>query len=267
MIAVADVDAEDAKKAKAREYSRAARERERQRPDWPEILAARAAKAKAKREANREHYLAVRRDYSEREKERIRKLRRESHARHREKNCERMRQKYVENKESRNATSRADYVAKREYYRSINRQYYKENKRRISAQKREYSKERRASDPMFAEAGRLRARLIQAFRRAGLTKKDRTFELIGCTPLELRDHIESLFLDGMSFENRSEWHIDHVFPMAAANLFDRSHVLAVCNWRNLRPIWVSENLAKCDTVTPEAQSLFDGLVETFKDKN
>jgi hypothetical protein len=60
------------------------------------------------------------------------------------------------------------------------------------------------------------------------------------------------------------WTIDHLFPMAKADLSDRSHVLAVCNWRNLRPVWFVENVRKSARVSPEARAMFDQLVEHFR---
>ena len=49
----------------------------------------------------------------------------------------------------------------------------------------------------------------------------------------------------MTWDNWGEvWHLDHNFPLAAADLEDRTEFLAVCNWRNLQPLTVKENLEK-----------------------
>ena len=59
---------------------------------------------------------------------------------------------------------------------------------------------------------KLRARIstiirqkMQGKRKAGSAVKD-----LGCTLMELMDHLESKFQDGMNLENYGEWHIDHI---------------------------------------------------------
>src|SRR5438552_645270 len=61
----------------------------------------------------------------------------------------------------------------------------------------------------FALKDRLRATLNRALRRNWVKKSKRTMELVGCTVEELKTHIESLFLPGMSWDNRHLWHVDH----------------------------------------------------------
>lgn len=36
---------------------------------------------------------------------------------------------------------------------------------------------------------------------------------------EFKNHIENLFLEGMSWDNHGEWHIDHIIPVSR---FDES---------------------------------------------
>ena len=61
----------------------------------------------------------------------------------------------------------------------------------------------------------------------------------------LRNHIESLFLPGMTWENRSNWHVDHIVPLAWWDLKDHpEHLFVASHWSNLRPVWSKDNLAK-----------------------
>jgi hypothetical protein len=60
------------------------------------------------------------------------------------------------------------------------------------------------------------------------------------------------------------WHIDHIYPLAAANLEDRCEFLAVVNWQNLQPLTATANLKKNDEVTPAAKRLFNKLVKQFE---
>ena len=61
---------------------------------------------------------------------------------------------------------------------------------------------------------------------------------------EFVNHIESLFVSGMSWSNRSEWHIDHIRPLSAfikEGSFDLNTINALSN---LQPLWVKDNLKK-----------------------
>ncbi len=57
-------------------------------------------------------------------------------------------------------------------------------------------------------------------------------------------HIESKFVDGMSWENRSQWHIDHIRPCANFDLTDIEQQKICFHWSNLQPLWAKDNLRK-----------------------
>lgn len=74
------------------------------------------------------------------------------------------------------------------------------------------------------------------------SKLDRTHKLLGYTSGELKLHIESLFKDGMMWDNFGEWHVDHIKPVSK---FDKSELPSVVNaLSNLQPLWAGENLRK-----------------------
>lgn len=65
---------------------------------------------------------------------------------------------------------------------------------------------------------------------------------VGYNTKELRSHIESLFLDGMTWENRGLWEIDHIKPVSK---FINGESIKVINaLSNLRPVWRIVNLKK-----------------------
>ena len=111
-----------------------------------------------------------------------------------------------------------------------------------------YVLDRKKRDPAYNMAYRLRVRLHHAL--AGASKAATTMELVGCTREELVAHLEEQFLPGMSWENRSEWHIDHVLPCAAFDMLDPVHQRACFHYSNLQPLWGHDNLSKSDSYDP-----------------
>lgn len=110
--------------------------------------------------------------------------------------------------------------------------------------KNERNKTRRKDDPVVAIAERLRARLASAVKAAGVGKSAGTFKLVGCTPEQLAGHLERHFLPGMTWENRDQWDVDHVRPMASFDLEDPAQQAACMHWSNLKPLWRADNIAK-----------------------
>jgi hypothetical protein len=105
--------------------------------------------------------------------------------------------------------------------------------------KRQYNE-----NPSFRLAQNLRNRMRCALTRAGTHRSGRFLALVGCTPAELKEHIERQFVDGMTWANRSDWHIDHIIPCAAFDLTKSDQRRACFHYTNLKPLWAAENLRK-----------------------
>ena len=93
---------------------------------------------------------------------------------------------------------------------------------------------------------RLRSRASAALHAQHVPCKPQLTPLIGCSGHAFREHIESLFQRGMSWHNRSEWHIDHRKPCAAFDLSDPSQVAQCFHYTNMQPLWRVDNLRKSD---------------------
>ena len=131
-----------------------------------------------------------------------------------------------------------------------------------NARENEIRKQRRDADPTYRLKLCIRANTARVFR--GRIKTERSGALLGCTTTAARKWIESQLPPGWSWNNYGTvWNIDHVYPIAAANLNAPIERLAVCNYRNLRPLASSANAAKGDSVTPEARKLFASIIETL----
>lgn len=117
-----------------------------------------------------------------------------------------------------------------------------ENRKKSLDTASKYLRKRRKEDPLFALIGRIRARINESLRINGYTKRSKTHEIIGCSWEFLKGYIESQFLPGMSWENRSEWHLDHKTPLASAKT--EEDVIKLNHYTNLRPLWAKDNLTK-----------------------
>lgn len=90
----------------------------------------------------------------------------------------------------------------------------------------------------------------------GQSKSNRCLDYVGCSLEHFKKHIEEQFLEGMSWDNYGEdkdgnrvnaWHIDHKIPCKAFKLSNETEVKACFNYRNLRPLWATDNIVKSDT--------------------
>lgn len=124
-----------------------------------------------------------------------------------------------------------------------NRKKYLEETKDIRNSKRNVSeKKRRNDDLLFKLKIYLRNRVGFYLKKNSYSRKNTTFEIVGCTPQELKLHLEEKFTDGMSWNNQGEWHIDHKIPLSSANTEEELYKL--CHFTNLQPMWAAENLKK-----------------------
>lgn len=138
--------------------------------------------------------------------------------------------------------------SRKTYYKDVNKSREYQNKWRERnlekrrKQQREYNRNKRITDPVFLAKSRLRGRLRKMLERKKFTRKSRTAQIIGCSWEDLRAYIENKFLDGMAWENRNLWHIDHIIPMASAKTVEELE--ALCHYTNLQPLWAKDNMIK-----------------------
>lgn len=122
-------------------------------------------------------------------------------------------------------------------YKDTNRETFKSNRNKSL-------KIRRQTDLMFNLKERVRRRMYNFLTRNNISKNNKTFDIIGCSPDFLKEHLESQFLDGMTWENRGKWHIDHIIPLSSAT--DEQEVFKLCHYTNLQPLWAEDNMNKSD---------------------
>jgi hypothetical protein len=147
-----------------------------------------------------------------------------------------------ENKEKVKARQKKSYEKNKEKRKAQNKRYTAKPETKAKNNRRE--RERRKNDPEFRLRQILRSRLQKALKAQGIKKTVATMKLCGCKLNTLKRHIEKQFKDGMSWNLRSSFHIDHIIPCSAFNLSDEIEQRACFWFRNLQPLPPSINMSK-----------------------
>lgn len=144
----------------------------------------------------------------------------------------------------------------RDQHRDDSRAYYKKWKIKNADRLRErstiYVMNRRKTDPEYALVARLRRRIRSALSHKN--RSDRFWDLTGCSRQQLFSHIENQFSDGMSWNNSSLWHVDHIMPCASFDLTDPAQQRRCFHYTNLQPLWARDNLAKGARIPHQEQA-------------
>ena len=107
-----------------------------------------------------------------------------------------------------------------------------------------WHREKRRNDPQRNLSERM-SRRINACLSAGKQSESWT-ALVGYSVADLMHHLEAQFDKGMTWDNRGEWHIDHIRPLCSFE-FQTPHCPQFREaWAltNLRPLWAIDNYRK-----------------------
>lgn len=117
-----------------------------------------------------------------------------------------------------------------------------------------YAKERYHKCTQHKISTCIRTRIKDALtynRITSVKKTQHTEDLLGCTIEECKTYLESLFKEGMSWNNYGYrgWHIDHIIPCSAFDLTKIEEQRKCFHYTNLQPLWAKDNLSKGDKLT------------------
>ena len=187
---------------------------------------------------------------------------RKSYRKHKEKNREarkaRALEYYYKNKDLLLAKQKDKYDKNPEYYREYRekhkedtKEYYKQNKSKINTQQTERHKIKRKTNPVFKLLANLRRRIHAAL--TGEYKSNKTVTLLGRSVEQFKIYIEDQFTCGMSWWNYSinGWHIDHILDCRFWDLTKPEEQELCFNYRNMQPMWSTENLVKGHKKKPD----------------
>ena len=154
----------------------------------------------------------------------------------------------------------------KEKVKKYDQEYYKKNKEKILQQSNEYKnnnkqktlknnnnykKKRRQIDPLYKLAGNIRILIKGSIRKQGYTKQTKTFEILGCSYEEFKQHLERQFKKDMNWKNHGQWHLDHIYPISLAK--DEAELIKLNHYTNFQPMWAAENISKGNKIIPNTQ--------------
>lgn len=108
-----------------------------------------------------------------------------------------------------------------------------------------YEKNRLKYDELFKHRKSISIRTRNALK-VKYWVGDSNYNLLGCGCYELKTYFESLFKDGMNWDNYGKWEIDHIIPLVSATNIEDLYKLAI--FSNLQPLWKKENRIKFTSV-------------------
>jgi hypothetical protein len=176
--------------------------------------------------------------------------------------CKLCRKKYVDEnkhrfKEREAQYKRNDKLLNPEKYRERYKKYRENNKEKEKQRRKtyyennkekhiEYSRNKWKTDALYRMANNMRRRMGFFISSVEVISenKSKTFSIVGCSPKFLKEYLESMFSDGMTWENYGfyGWHIDHIIPVSSAK--DEEELKKLCHYTNLQPLWCKDNLSK-----------------------
>ena len=159
----------------------------------------------------------------------------------------------INNKEKRQKTQKKYKLLNPEYYskyyvdhkeeiKEYNKNYYETNKEILINKMSQYTSNRKKTDILFKLFHVVRNRVYKIIKVKNINKQNKTFDIVGCSPNQLKEHLEKKFNGGMTWDNYGKWHIDHIIPLSSAN--NKDEVYKLCHHTNLQPLWAEDNLKK-----------------------
>ena len=139
------------------------------------------------------------------------------------------------------------YQENKKYSYLMSRKWRKVHPERIKELQKKYNDKKSSTIK-----GRLSASMSGGIYKSLKRKKNNYHweTLVNFTTEQLKNHIENQFVDGMSWENYGEWHIDHIIPVTFFQYNSFNDVEFKMCWRleNLQPLWATDNIRKGNKV-------------------
>jgi hypothetical protein len=131
----------------------------------------------------------------------------------------------------------------KEKIKSKNDIYRENNKNIIKIKHREIIRNRRKTDNLYRLKESISKNIRMSFKRANHLKKGNTLNILGCSFVEFKTYLESLWEPWMNWDNYGKykkgelnygWDIDHYVPIKTAKTVE--DVIKLNHYTNLQPL-------------------------------
>jgi len=180
-----------------------------------------------------------------------------------EKQKESYRRYYERTKESRKETRKENhkkYCSKPEVKlkrAENNRKWREDNKDRCSELYKNYRDSNRElinkrkldkyeNDMIYRFKSNIRNLIRASFINRKFRKSSKTSEILGCSLDEFKIYIESKFINGMNWDNKIKWQLDHIIPISMA--VTKDDVIKLNHHTNFQPLWTEDNIKKSNNL-------------------
>ena len=110
------------------------------------------------------------------------------------------------------------------------------------SKKNEYQKNRKKTDNLYRLKCNFRSYFSNMLKNKGFKKKLKTNEILGCTYINFKEHLKSLWEPWMTWDNYGlyngtenyGWDIDHIIPISSA--VTEEEILKLNLYSNLQPL-------------------------------
>jgi len=137
----------------------------------------------------------------------------------------------------------------REQYLWNSKKWKIENPEKDKIHKRNTRKKRLENDPTFRLKENIRRLILLSFSKKGYSKSSKTNEILGINYEGFIKHIESQFTDGMTWENKGRWELDHKVPVSLGKTMEE--ITKLNHYSNFQPLWREDNMKKSNKLIYE----------------
>lgn len=159
--------------------------------------------------------------------------------------CEDRKIHYSLNRDSKIEYQKNYYLDNKDKIIEYKKEHTAKNRDKIREYKNNYQNDRRKNDPIFKLKYVVSRTIRRSLKCKGLSKSQKSIEILGCDIEFFKSYLESMFIDDMNWDNYGScWDIDHIIPLSTAE--NEDDVIKLNHYTNLQPLdsYINRNVKK-----------------------
>ena len=142
------------------------------------------------------------------------------------------------------------------YQKEYSKKYYKKHKKSLIDKINKRNKQKYKTDSLYKLTQLIKSGVKNTLKIKNYIKKYKTCEILSCTYIDFKNHLESKFESWMTWDNHGlyngelnyGWDIDHITPLSSAKTEDE--LLKLFHHTNLQPLcsYTNRNIKRNNTL-------------------